>query len=368
MSILVFLCGDVMLGRGIDQILPHPSEPHLREFYVRDARDYVALGIEKNGPITQPVDFKYVWGDALAELEQVNPDFRIINLETSVTTSNSYWPRKDIHYRMSPKNVPCLTEAKIDCAILANNHTLDFGYEGLTETLATLNAAGIKTAGAGQNVAQASEPAILSGSEQKRVLVYACGHSSSGVDVAWSASENKPGVNFLRDFSEATLLSIKNKIAAWKRPGDAVVFSIHWGSNWGYEVEDNHRHFAQRLIDEAGVDVVYGHSSHHVRGMEPYHDRIIFYGCGDFMDDYEGISGYEVFRDDLTLMYFLNLSSNDGSLMSLQMAPMQIKHFRLERAARVDAQWLYEVLKREGEKLGAQFELTSENRLQLVGS
>ena len=366
MPITLFLCGDVMLGRGVDQILPHPSKPQLRESSVHDARDYLALAIEKNGPIPKPVDFRYVWGDALDELERVNPDFRIINLETTVTTSNSFWPRKGIHYRMNPRNVQCLMEAKIGCAVLANNHMLDFGYQGLTETLAALDATGIKTAGAGQNIAQAAEPAILSNHDQKRVLVYAYGHASSGVDVDSSADTDKPGVNLLRDFSDATLADIQRSIARLRKPCDVVIVSLHWGSNWEYGVEDAHQRFAQQLIDQAGVDVVYGHSSHHVRGIERHHGKIIFYGCGDFIDDYEGISGYEVFRDDLVLMYFLSVNLTDGPLLSLQMAPMQIKHFRLQRAVRNDAQWLYEALTQEGRKLGTQFRLTWDGRLQLV--
>ncbi len=355
-----------MLGRGIDQILPYPSGPRLEEPYVRDAREYVSLAVAVNGPIPRPVDFRYVWGDALAELERVRPDFRIINLETSVTTSNCYWPYKGIHYRMHPKNVPCLKEAKIDCAVLANNHVLDFDYAGLTETLATLNNAGIKTAGAGHNIERAAEPAILDGVRQSRVLVYACGHASSGIGVDWSAGKDRAGINFLFDFSEAALSTIKKNIEAWKRQGDRVIFSVHWGDNWGYEVEEAHRQFARKLIDEAGIDVVYGHSSHHVKGIEVYRGKTILYGCGDFIDDYEGISGYEDFRGDLTLMYFLCLDSADGSLISLQMVPMQIKNFRLQCASKADAQWLYKILKREGEKFGTKIELTSQNWLQLV--
>jgi poly-gamma-glutamate synthesis protein (capsule biosynthesis protein) len=267
---------------------------------------------------------------------------------------------------VSSRAVPCLTEAKIDCAVLANNHMLDFGHQGLTETLTTLKVAGIKTAGAGRNIARASEPAILGGCDQKRALVYAFGHASSGVDAAWSADTNKPGVNFLGGFSDATLSDIQKTTAGLRRPGDVVILSIHWGSNWAYEVEETHRHFAHKLIDETGVDVVYGHSSHHVRGIERHHGKIIFYGCGDFIDDYEGISGYESFRDDLTLMYFLRLHPTDSSLTSLEMVPMQIKHLRLQRAARNDARWLYETLRREGKRLGAQFELASDDRFQLV--
>ena len=126
-----------------------------------------------------------------------------------------------------------------------------------------------------------------------------------------------------------------------------------------------HRQFAHDLIDKAAIDVVYGHSSHHIKGLEVYHGKLILYGCGDFINDYEGIAGYETFRDDLTLMYFLHLNPN-GSLMALEMVPMQIRQFRLQSASSTDTQWLYEVLKREGENFGARIELTSQRRLRLV--
>ena len=113
--ITLFLCGDVMLGRGIDQILPHPSDPILHEPYVKNALEYVDLAEEANGPIPRPVDFSYVWGDALSELDRMAPDIRIINLETSVTNSNAYWKTKEVHYRMNPANIPCITAAGI-CA------------------------------------------------------------------------------------------------------------------------------------------------------------------------------------------------------------------------------------------------------------
>lgn len=64
----LFLCGDVMTGRGIDQVLPHPSRPQLFEPYVRDARDYVAFAERANGRVGRSKAFDYVWGDALEEL------------------------------------------------------------------------------------------------------------------------------------------------------------------------------------------------------------------------------------------------------------------------------------------------------------
>lgn len=131
--IMLFFCGDVMTGRGIDQVMPHPCPPHLREPYVASALDYVALAERANGPIPRPVDFGYVWGDALPEFDRRRPDVRIINLETSITTSEDLQP-KGINYRMNPANVACLTAAGIDCCILANNHVMDWGSRGLLET------------------------------------------------------------------------------------------------------------------------------------------------------------------------------------------------------------------------------------------
>ena len=87
--VTLFLCGDVMTGRGIDQILPQPSAPHLHEPYVRSALEYVRLAERASGPIARPVDFAYVWGDALDEFERVRPDARVVNLETAVTTSGA---------------------------------------------------------------------------------------------------------------------------------------------------------------------------------------------------------------------------------------------------------------------------------------
>ena len=129
-DICLFLCGDVMLGRGIDQILAHPGDPRLHEPVVRSAIEYVELAEAANGPIQRVVAPDYIWGDALVELARAKPQARIVNLETSVTLSAAYAP-KGINYRMNPANVACLTAASIDCCILANNHVLDFGRSGL---------------------------------------------------------------------------------------------------------------------------------------------------------------------------------------------------------------------------------------------
>ena len=85
----------------------------------------------------------------------------MINLETSLTRHPQHWAGKTVNYRMNPENVQCLIEARIDVCALANNHTLDWGYPGLAETLSTLQSAGLRFAGAGPDrVAAAARPPL----------------------------------------------------------------------------------------------------------------------------------------------------------------------------------------------------------------
>src|SRR5262245_5205286 len=95
-TIGLFLAGDVMTGRGVDQVMAQSVDPVLYERWVQDAREYVALAEVANGPISKPVDGVYLWGDALVELERAGVDARIVNLETAVTTSPDAWPGKGI--------------------------------------------------------------------------------------------------------------------------------------------------------------------------------------------------------------------------------------------------------------------------------
>jgi poly-gamma-glutamate synthesis protein (capsule biosynthesis protein) len=363
--VTVFLCGDVMIGRGIDQVLPHPSDPVLHESYVKDAGGYVALAERANGPIPRPVDRAYPWGDALEELSRIGPDARVVNLETSVTRSDHHWPGKGIHYRMNPANVPCLTAAKIDCCALANNHVLDWGPEGLVETLETLRGAGVKAAGAGRTREEAEAPAVIDLPGRRRVVVFSLGAESSGIPLDWAASPRGPGVSLLPDLSPRTVRRVARKVRGVKRPGDVVVVSVHWGSNWGYGIPREQTEFARGLVDEAGVDVVHGHSSHHVRPIEVYGERLILYGCGDFINDYEGIGGFEEFRGDLSLMYFATLRPATGQLLRLRMKPMRMRRFRVNRASPEETRWLRDVLNREGGKFGTGAELGEDGELEL---
>lgn len=365
-QVTLFLSGDVMTGRGIDQILKFPSVPVLYESYMQDARGYVTLA-ERDGTIVPcSVDDRYIWGDALEEFEHRSPDLRIVNLETSVTTNGEYWPRKGIHYRMNPRNAGCLTAAEIDCCVLANNHVIDWGYAGLEETLDTLQTAGIVTAGAGYDLNDARRPAVFERPDCGRVLVFSLGSESSGIPAAWAAGEDRSGIFLIDESSPASLSPVRRLIEEFSQSGDLVIVSIHWGGNWGYEVPEAQQQFAHELVDECGVSLVHGHSSHHVKGIEVYRQRPIFYGCGDFLTDYEGIRGHEEFRNDLGLMYFLTLDFATGSLVDCRMVPTRMKAFQVRRAPHEDIRWLMEVLNREGRKLGTRVELRENRELQLI--
>lgn len=363
--VTVFMCGDVMTGRGIDQILPHPGVPAIYEPYMKSAKAYVKIAQEVSGRIPEPVDFSYVWGDAFREWERIQPDVRIINLETSVTKSNDYWPDKGINYRMHPENIACFSAARIDYCSLSNNHVLDWGYSGLAETIETLKKAGIKSAGAGKNLKEAETPAALEIKGKGRIIVFSAAVETSGIPPGWAASKDRPGVNLI-SLTDRAVQRIKKKIMEVRRARDIAIVSIHWGSNWGYDIPREHMEFAHELIDTAGVDVIHGHSSHHPKGIEVYKEKPIIYGCGDFLNDYEGIGGYEYFRGDLSLMYFAAINPVSARLAYFNMTPVQIKRFKVNRASKKDTLWLRDVLNRECKEFGTQVKLSKGNTFTLI--
>jgi len=309
--------------------------------------------------------FSRPWGDALDVLDGVAPDARVINLETSVTRSADFAPDKPVHYRMSPENLPAVTVARPDACALANNHVVDFGRTGLRETLDALTGAGLAAPGAGRGAAAARQPVIVPVPGGGRAVIFSCGAASSGIPPGWAATVTRPGVD-LPGLSGAAADDVIAWVQAVRQRGDVVIVSIHWGSNWGYGVDEDQVRFARRLID-GGVDVIHGHSSHHPRPVEVYRGRLILYGCGDCIDDYEGISGHEEFRDDLRLLYFPSVAADTGALDALRMVPMQARKMRLCHANTADSQWLRLVLERISRDFGTRISRQPDGTLILPG-
>jgi poly-gamma-glutamate capsule biosynthesis protein CapA/YwtB (metallophosphatase superfamily) len=363
--VVVFLCGDVMTGRGIDQILPRPGDPALWEPGMRDARQYVRLAEAASGPVPRPVDVAWPWGEALAVLDRVRPEVRVVNLETSITARGTPAAGKGVHYRMHPANTAVVAAARPSACTLANNHVLDFGPDGLADTLAALAGVGIPVAGAGPDADAARRPVAVPLRCGGRVLVFAAAAEDSGTPPEWAATDRRPGVYLLPDLSTGTAADLAGRVRSAKRPGDLAVLTVHWGTNWGYEVPAEHVSFAHHLV-EHGVDLVHGHSAHHPRPIEIYRDRLILYGCGDFIDDYEGIPGYEEYRDDLRLMYLPELDPASGRLVRLAVVPLRADRMRLTRASTSDTQYLGDLLDRISRPFHAGVTRTEDQTLEAV--
>ena len=364
----LLLAGDVMTGRGIDQALADPLPPRLYEPWVQDAREYVRLAEAANGPIPAPVDPDYPWGEALAAIARLAPDRRIVNLETAITGAQTPSPGKRIHYRTNPAHVGCLAAARIDACALANNHVLDWGVAGLAQTIEVLRAAGIACAGAGGDAREARAPAVLPLPGGSRLLLFAFAAPGCGVPDDWAAGPQQPGVALLPRLDEADAQAVCAEVAHARRAGDCVLVSLHWGENWVGQVPAAHRRFAHRLIDLGAADVVHGHSSHHPLPIEVHAGKLILYGCGDLINDYEGIGAHGALRSDIGCLYVATLSCTDACLQALEIVPLQLRRFRLSTPSAESLHWLHDLLAPGCTALGSRIEINPGGRWQLAWS
>ena len=342
----LFLCGDVMLGRGVDQILPHPGDPALREGYLADARGLRRTWRRRRADrIPAPVAPCWPWGEALRLLEEAAPDVRIVNLETAVTRSDEFAPGKAVHYRMHPGNVSALAAARPDVCVLANNHVLDFGRPGLDETLRSLAAAGLRAAGAGRSADEAYAPAAVPSATGGRVLLFALGARSSGVPPDWAAAA--AGRRRLRARAVGRHGGRRGPAGCGRRSVRATSRS----SPCTGDPTGATSFRASRSASRTPWWTAASTSSTGIPRTIPGPSRctaskLILYGCGDFIDDYEGITGYEAYRDDLRLR--LPRLGGRGHRVAGRGAhgAAAVRRMRLEPAVDKDRRWLRATLDR----------------------
>jgi poly-gamma-glutamate synthesis protein (capsule biosynthesis protein) len=250
-SVSLVLTGDVMLGRLVDR------------------------AIQSHGP-------SYPWGNTLPLLRAA--DAAVINLECVIARSGRPWARwpKVFHFRADPQAITTLQSAGVDCAVLANNHVLDYEEEAFLEMLDLLRENGIAYAGAGRTLEEARQPALLTAGN-RRIGVVAFTDNEPG----WAATPERPGTNGIPiSLTETSLGPVRESIARARAAGaDLVLFSIHWGPNMRSRPSAQFRQFAHAVI-EAGADIYHGHSAHVFQGIEVYRGRPILYDAGDFVDDY----------------------------------------------------------------------------------
>lgn len=362
-AIRLVLTGDVMLARGIDQIRPRHVDPELREPVVDDARSYVALAERTCGPVPRDVPPEYPWGVLAHAIREFTPHAVVINLENALTTSNRFDPTKGIHYRSHPANVAVLKAIGRPVTVLANNHVLDLEEAGLRETLRTLETAGLPYAGAGRT-ADAAWSAVVPPAElgaahaappaewdaRLPVAVIACCTADAGVPPTWAAGE-EGGVALLPDLGERGISRVREVARPHHEAGRLVVLSLHWGGNWGFEPGADRKRFARELIDQDVVQLVHGHSSHHPGPLEVRADHLVLYGCGDLINDYEGIGGHEGYRPDLALVYLVTLDARSGTVREARFLPLRRRRFTLEHADGEARDWLASRLSRANEQV-----------------
>lgn len=278
--------GDVMLGRGVG------SE------------------IARRGPAT-------FWDDLRPVL--LEADLVIANLECAITSHTVLWTRtsKVFHFRAPPQSVRVLQAANVGAVSLANNHVLDFEEAGLRDTLRHLDAAGIAHAGAGENLEEAREPAIVETAGSK-VGILAFTDNESG----WAARPDRPGTSYLRFLPTPGALETVERAVERARDRGArfVVLSVHWGPNMVQRPRRPFPSFARAVI-ERGVDLIHGHSAHVFHGVEVHRGAPILYDTGEALDDY---SVDPVLRNDRSFVFLADL---EGSrVRALRLMPIRLRY------------------------------------------
>ncbi len=198
-------------------------------------------------------------------------DVIFANLEAPFTTGGHPFPKK-YNFRVPPKMAEVLKAGGINLVSLANNHILDYGVEGLTETLETLKQWGIYFVGAGLDLQEARKPAILSIGDQK---IGFLAYSLTFPEEFW-ATDSTAGTCFpFHHFVFQDVQDLKKEV-------DWVIISCHWGQELMDRPKPYQITLAHQLID-AGADVILGHHPHVIQGIEIYRGKPIVYSLGNFI-------------------------------------------------------------------------------------
>ena len=300
--------GDLMLGRGIDAIRPIHNPAEFGKPDARHPTVTIAWAEARGEAVPRQATAQTLWGAALEPMLASQADLTLFNLETAVT-SRDCWVPKTYNFRMHPAGLDVLTAVGVQCVSLANNHVLDFGLPGLLDTLEALQARGIAIAGAGLNTRAAIAPAQLPLPGGRRALVFAMACCNAGCRPREAALPHRPGIALLPDLKPATADAVCRLIQHFRQPDDLVAVSIHWGGNWPDQVPEPMRTFAQRLVRQAGVHLIHGHSSHWPMAVEQIDAALVLYGCGDVLNDYEGRPDLLSRRGDLGVLFVVDFDA-----------------------------------------------------------
>lgn len=313
-TITLAIAGDVMLGRMVNAYIPEKG-------------------------------FAYPWGNVLPVLKEA--DLFLINLEFTLTSETRPWDvLKAFNFRAEPSVSETLKLGRVDFASVANNHVLDFGPEGLRETLEVLDEAGIAHAGSGIDTASAQSPAILTANGTRIAVVAFADYPAD-----WAATHDSPGTNYTPiSVDPDDFKRVESALSAARQEADMVIFSIHWGPNMRERPPGTFREFARKVVT-SGADIFWGHSAHVVQGIEVYNEKLILYDTGDFVDDYAVDAEL---RNDLSALFLVTV--DPLAVIGLELVPVEISQTQVNLAKGADYQWIVQRLTGLSEDLGMTLE------------
>jgi len=199
-------------------------------------------------------------------------DIAFGNLEGPLTTRGTPATDKKYLFRSPPARVAAaLKHAGFDVVSLANNHSLDYGSEGLADTIAALDKVGVQHAGAGENLSIARRAAVL---ERNGLKVAFLAYSLTFPEEFWATTSQAGTVFGYREV-------VENDIKVAKQNADIVVASFHWGQESKTELRPYQVALGHAAID-AGASLVIGHHPHILQGVERYKHGVILYSMGNF--------------------------------------------------------------------------------------
>lgn len=205
--------------------------------------------------------------------EMVKADLTMVNEEFPFSNRGTAMEDKQYTFRIEPQRVNVFKDLGIDIVTLANNHTLDYGQDALTDTFETLNNSNIQYVGAGNNYDEAKQLREFTINDKKIGILAA----SRVIPVASWAAGTSPGV-----FSTYDESGLVEEIKAADSICDTVIVYVHWGVEKSEYPEDYQRELAKAYID-AGADIVIGSHPHVLQGMEYYNGKPIIYSLGNFV-------------------------------------------------------------------------------------
>ncbi len=249
-----------------------------------------------------PQGFDRPYSGTAPELQK--GDICVGNLETPLTRGGREFLGKKFRFRARPETAGALKRAGFSVLTLANNHTMDFGGEGLTDTLQALDNAKLLHTGAGASLAQARQEAVVT-VRGKRVafLAYSLTYPEE-----FYAGVGRPGA------AQGNITWVSEDIVRARRSAEYVVVSFHWGEELAPFPKPYQRRAAHAAID-AGADLILGHHPHILQGIERYKGKSILYSLGNF------VFGSNSSSADRSIIARITL---DGAAQTVEVVPLNV--------------------------------------------